>query len=125
MNESGLEDGHQYVIRDEHGRILNRFIDLPYIDSVDNLTQAFRNNLYAQAAVPRKKLRLKNKDQMNTVILTVCQGHFISVSALGEILNRNPNALRQQYLKQLVDHGQLKLAFPQYKNHSKQGYSSV
>ncbi|MEN4636721.1 RNA-binding domain-containing protein [Pantoea agglomerans] len=125
MNESGLEDGHQYVIRDEHGRILNRFIDLPYIDSVDNLTQTFRNNLYAQAAVPRKKLRLKNKDQMNTVILTVCQGHFISVSALGEILNRNPNALRQQYLKQLVDHGQLKLAFPQYKNHSKQGYSSV
>ena len=125
MSMSDIEDGHQCVVRDEYGRILNRFIDLPYIDSVAHLTQPFRDMLFAQAAIPREKLRLGDKELMKTVILTVCQGHFISVSALGEILNRNPNALRQQYLKQLVDHGQLKLAFPQYKNHSKQGYSTV
>ncbi|CAI0949636.1 MULTISPECIES: RNA-binding domain-containing protein [Serratia] len=125
MSMSDIEDGHQCVVRDEYGRILNRFIDLPYIDSVAHLTQPFRDMLFAQAAIPREKLRLGDKELMKTVILTVCQGHFISVSALGDILNRNPNALRQQYLKQLVDHGQLKLAFPQYKNHSKQGYSTV
>jgi ATP-dependent DNA helicase RecG len=125
MSEPVMEHSHQSVVRDEHGRIINRFIDLPYIDSIDNLTPSFRNKLFAQASVPREKLRLRDKDMMNGVILEVCQGHFISVSALGEILNRNPNALRQQYLKPLVDHAQLKLAFPQYKNHSKQGYSSV
>lgn len=123
--KSDMEDSHQCVVRDEHGRILNRFIDLPYIDSVDHLTQPFRDILFTHAAVPREKLRLGDKDLMKIVILTVCQGHFISVSALGEILKRNPNALRQQYLKQLVECGQLKLAFPQYKNHSKQGYSTV
>lgn len=125
MSESDLEDNHQSIVRDEHGRLLNRFIDLPYIDAIDNLTQSFRDIPFTQAAVSRKKLHLWDKKLMNKVILKVCQGHFISVSALGEILNRNPNALRQQYLKPLVEHGQLKLAFPQYKNHSKQGYSAV
>lgn len=125
INETEIEDRNQTVIRDEHGRILNRYISLPYIDSLEYLTKPFRDNLFAQAAVPREKLRLGDKELMKNVILAVCNGHFISVSALGEILNRNPNALRQQYLKHLVEHGQLKLAFPQYKNHSRQGYSAV
>ncbi|KAA5952513.1 MULTISPECIES: RNA-binding domain-containing protein [unclassified Pantoea] len=125
MHEVDREANQQRAARDEHGRMINRFIDLPYIDSVNNLSEHFRNSLFEQAEVPREKLRLGDKELMKSVILTVCSGHFISVSALGEILNRNPNALRQQYLKPLVDNGQLKLAFPQFKNHSKQGYSKA
>lgn len=116
---------NQSISRDDHGRIISRFIGLPYIDSVEHLTEAFRDTLFAQAAIPREKLRLGDKELMKDVILKVCAGHFISVSALGEILNRNPNALRQQYLKQLVEQGELKLAFPQFKNDPKQGYSAV
>ncbi|MGK3373248.1 MULTISPECIES: hypothetical protein [Citrobacter freundii complex] len=105
--------------------MLNRFIDRPYIDDVENLTDAFRDSLFALAAVPRERLRLGDKALMKSVILNVCQGQYISVAALGQILSRNPNALRQQYLKPLVDQGALKLAFPQYKNDPKQGYSAV
>lgn len=111
--------------RDRYGRLLNDFFDRPYIDDVENLTDAFRDSLFSMAAVPRAKLRLGNKDLMKEAILNVCQGHYISVAALGQILNRNPNALRQQYLKPLVEQGELKLAFPQYKNDPKQGYSAV
>lgn len=125
MREVDREVSQQRAARDEYGRMINRFIDLPYIDSVNNLSEHFRNSLFEQAEVPREKLRLGDKELMKSVILTICSGHFISVSALGEILNRNPNALRQQYLKPLVDSGQLKLAFPQFKNHSKQGYSKA
>ena len=113
------------VSRDEYGRLLNRFIDRPYIDDIDNLTEAFRDSLFTLAAVPREKLRLGDKALMKSVILNVCQGQYISVAALGQILSRNPNALRQQYLKTLVEQGELKLAFPQYKNDPKQGYSAV
>ncbi len=105
--------------------MLNRFIDRPYIDDVENLTDAFRDSLFALAAVPRERLRLGDKELMKSVILNVCQGQYISVAALGQIINRNPNALRQQYLKPLVEQGELKLAFPQYKNDPKQGYSAV
>ena len=111
--------------RDEYGRLLNRFIDRPYIDDVDNLTEDFRDSLFTLAAVPRERLRLGDKELMKSVILNVCQGQYISVAALGQILSRNPNALRQQYLKPLVEQGVLKLAFPQYKNDPKQGYSAV
>lgn len=58
---SDLEEGHQCIVRDEYGRILNRFIDLPYIDSIDNLTQSFRESLFALAAAPRQKMRLKKQ----------------------------------------------------------------
>ncbi|EGK4119505.1 AAA family ATPase [Escherichia coli] len=115
----------QLASRDECGRLLNRFIDLPYIDDVENLTDEFRESLFALAIVPREKLRLGDKELMKSVILNVCRGHYISVAALGQILKRNPNALRQQYLKLLVEQGELKLAFPQYKNDPKQGYSAV
>ncbi|EJC5334166.1 putative DNA binding domain-containing protein [Salmonella enterica] len=115
----------QPASRDEYGRLLNRFIDRPYIDDVDNLTEAFRDSLFTLAAVPRERLRLGDKELMKSVILNVCQGQYISVAALGQILSRNPNALRQQYLKPLVEQGELKLAFPQYKNDPKQGYSAV
>ncbi|KHS74755.1 ATPase AAA [Pectobacterium brasiliense] len=115
----------QPASRDKYGRLLNRFIDRPYIDDVENLTDAFRDSLFALAAVPRERLRLGDKALMKSVILNVCQGQYISVAALGQILSRNPNALRQQYLKPLVEQGELKLAFPQYKNDPKQGYSAV
>ncbi|MFK8257909.1 RNA-binding domain-containing protein [Erwinia sp. AnSW2-5] len=113
------------VMRDEHGRLLNNYIDLPYIDSVESLTDVFRESLFSLAAIPRERLRLGDKELMKKVILSVCHGQYISVAALGAILNRNPNALRQQYLKILVEQGELKLAFPQYKNDPKQGYSAA
>lgn len=113
------------VMRDEHGRLLNNYIDLPYIDSVESLTDVFRESLYSLAAIPRERLRLGDKELMRKVILSVCHGQYISVAALGQILKRNPNALRQQYLKILVEQGELKLAFPQYKNDPKQGYSAA
>lgn len=115
----------QSASRDKYGRLFNRFIDGPYIDDVDNLTMAFRDSLFTLAAAPRERLRLGDKELMKSVILNVCQGHYISVAALGQILSRNPNALRQQYLKPLVEQGELRLAFPQYKNDPKQGYRAV
>lgn len=111
--------------RDKYGRLMNYYIDLPFMDSLENLSAPFKDSLFALAAIPREKLRLGDKAVMEKVILDVCQGHYISVSALGETMNRNPNALRQRYLKLLVEKGELKLAFPQFKNDPKQGYSSV
>ena len=125
LNSTHNSADSQLASRDEYGRLLNCYIDLPYIDAVENLTDTFRDSLFSLAAVPREKSRLGDKELMKNVILSVCQGHYISVAALGQIFNRNPNALRQQYLKSLVELGELKLAFPQYKNDPKQGYSVV
>ncbi|WP_241836915.1 hypothetical protein [Salinivibrio kushneri] len=78
----------------------------------------------AFAQAPRKKKRLR-KEQMTSAIANVCQGHYVSAAALAVILDRDQQSIRQQYLKAMVDNEQLGLAFPQYKNHPRQGYTSL
>lgn len=107
--------------RDQHGRLISEHFDAPYIDDVDHLSDAMRHQLFLLAYEPRQKQRLE-RSIMEAALIRVCQGHFVSVSALANIVGRDAQSIRQQYLKRLVEEGKLRLAFPQYKTHSKQGY---
>ncbi|OOE65796.1 RNA-binding domain-containing protein [Salinivibrio kushneri] len=111
--------------RDNHGRLIAlEHFDLPFIDRVEELSSSLREELMAFAQAPRKKKRLR-KEQMTSAIANVCQGHYVSAAALAVILDRDQQSIRQQYLKAMVDNEQLGLAFPQYKNHPRQGYTSL
>lgn len=93
----------------------------PYIDDVAHLTETMRQQLFQLAWEPRQKKRLE-RSTMEAALIRVCQGHFVSISALANIVERDAQSIRQQYLKRLVEAGKLRLAFPQYKTHSRQGY---
>ncbi|HDO1311475.1 RNA-binding domain-containing protein [Aeromonas veronii] len=112
------------VTRDLHGRLISEHFDAPYIDDVAHLTETMRQHLFQLACEPRQKKRL-DRSTMEAALIQVCQGHFVSISALASIVERDAQSIRQQYLKSLVDSGKLRLAFPQYKTHSKQGYIAV
>ncbi|EPX9366497.1 hypothetical protein ACW6B7_004337, partial [Aeromonas veronii] len=112
------------VTRDLHGRLISEHFDSPYIDDVAHLTETMRQHLFQLACEPRQKKRL-DRSTMEATLIQVCQGHFVSISALASIVERDAQSIRQQYLKSLVDSGKLRLAFPQYKTHSKQGYIAV
>lgn len=109
------------VTRDLHGRLISEHFDAPYIDDVAHLTETMRQHLFQLACEPRQNKRL-DRSTMEAALTQVCQGHFVSISALASIVERDAQSIRQQYLKSLVDSGKLRLAFPQYKTHSKQGY---
>jgi len=49
----------------------------------------------------------------------------VALSSLAELVNRDPDALRQQYLKPLTKEGALRLAFPTAPTHAKQAYRTV
>ncbi len=66
-----------------------------------------------------------DRNTMEAALIRVCQGHFVSISALANIVERDAQSIRQQYLKALVEAGKLRLAFPQYKTHWRQGYIAV
>jgi ATP-dependent DNA helicase RecG len=111
--------------RDEQGRLLiTEHLDAPYIDNVASLGEAIRQQLFQLAQEPRSKKRL-GRGAMESALLRVCQGHYVAISALAEIVDRDAQSIRQQYLKKLVDEGRLRLAFPQYKNDPRQGYIST
>ena len=110
--------------RDANGRLLTEQLDAPVIDSLKQLVPAFREKLEELAAEPRTKGKLP-VETMKAVVLAVCSGHYMTLSCLAELVNRDSDAFRQQYLKPLAKDGKLRLAFPTAPTHAKQAYRSV
>lgn len=72
----------------------------------------------------RKKQRLKS-NEMNELILKLCDIKPLSVKELSELLNRKPDPLRKKYLSKLVTEERLKLLYLNLINHPKQAYITV
>jgi hypothetical protein len=110
--------------RDIDGCLLSDQLDAPVIDSLDRLTPEFRAGLERTAADPRAKGRI-SQEAMRHAILSVCKGHYVALSSLAELVNRDTDALRQQHLKPLAKEGKLRLAFPTVPTHAKQAYRAT
>jgi ATP-dependent DNA helicase RecG len=63
-------------------------LSLPIIDDLAVLTRHFRNSLEQIARLPREKKKV-SRDVLISVILKLCEGHFITLRCLAELLNRN------------------------------------
>ncbi|EOW4143237.1 RNA-binding domain-containing protein [Vibrio parahaemolyticus] len=111
-------------VRDSKGRFISVLIDKPFIDSLEALSEVFRQQLNALGAPAREQHRL-DTETMKSLITELCREHYISVSVLEMLLDRKPQSLRQNYLKPMVSNGLLKMAFPHKPNSPKQGYTST
>lgn len=120
LAEVSMNDEH----RDANGCLLANQLDAPVIDSLERLIPAYREQLEKLATQPRTKGKLP-VETMKAVILAVCSGHYVTLSCLAQLVNRDPDALRQQYLKPLAKEGVLRLAFPTAPTHGKQAYRTV
>ncbi|WP_085247410.1 RNA-binding domain-containing protein [Gilliamella mensalis] len=109
--------------KDSFGRIIDERVDKPFIFELTQLDHNFRQSL-EKIARPTIKKRI-NFDEMKTVLISLCKGHYISLSALAILVNRTPDRLRQGYVKQLTQQGILRMAFPHMPNIPKQGYTTV
>tara|TARA_Y100000588_G_scaffold39468_1_gene37784 strand:+ start:144 stop:443 length:300 start_codon:yes stop_codon:yes gene_type:complete len=59
------------------------------------------------------------------ILLTLCQGRYLSVYELATLMRRNSESLRHSYLKPMVLNRQLALRYPDTPNHSQQKYIAV
>lgn len=112
------------VPRDARGRRLTELLDAPVIDSLTQLDNAYRIRMEDMAQAPRTKAKL-DPLEMRKSILELCRGQYITGTALAELVQRNPDALRQQHLKHLVQTNQLRLAFPTVPTHQMQAYRTT
>lgn len=110
--------------RDADGRLLADQLDAPVIDSLENLTASFREKLEKLATEPRTKGKVP-VETMKEVVLAICSGHYVTLSCLAQLVDRDSDAFRQQHLKPLARGGKLRLAFPTAPTHAKQAYRSV
>lgn len=114
----------QVANRDHRGCVVSEHLDAPVIDSLEALDPVFRKQLAAIADEPQAKQKLP-KDRMRLVILELCRGHFMTLSVIAQLVNRNPDALRQQYLNEMVRNRQIVMAFPSKRTHERQAYRSI
>jgi predicted HTH transcriptional regulator len=110
--------------RDADGCLLSSQLDAPVIDSLAQLKPEFRARLEALAMEPRTKGKIST-EAMRQAILSLCRGHYVALSSLSELVDRDSDALRQQHLKPLAKEGKLRLAFPTAPTHAKQAYRAT
>lgn len=110
--------------RDLDGCLISEQLSLPVVDDLEPLTQALRYRLEGIAAEPRAKGKV-DRHVLIDVVLQLCEGRFVTLRSLAELVHRKPDTLRDQYLKMLVRQRRLNLAFPKTPNHERQAYTSV
>ena len=110
--------------RDLDGCLISEQLALPVVDDLEALSQAFRSRLEGLASQPRAKGKV-DRQVLTDVLLQLCQGRFITLRCLAELVKRKPDTLRDQYLKTLVRQRQLNLAFPKTPNHERQAYMAA
>lgn len=74
-----------------------------------------------RAATIRGKARA-GRPEVNAMILELCSEYFVSTRHLGELLDRSPRMLTTQYLRPLVNEGQLQPRYPGNPRHPDQAY---
>lgn len=92
-------------------------------DSTRNGSNDQKDELIGIAAPAREKRRL-SPARMQPIILELCNGRYLSLSLLSEVLQRNPEGLRTRLLSPLLQSGQLVMRFPNEPNRPDQAYTT-
>ena len=122
---AGVSDSSaEQARRDEHGCLISPLLDAPVVDTLAALSPALRDELLQRAALPRAKARL-DRDSMASVILSVCEGRYVRLSVLAELLSRDADGLRKGYLDALVKDYRIRRAFPGTPTHEMQSYRTA
>ena len=62
-------------------------------------------------------------EETRKIILQLCDGRYFTVSDLAQLMNRNPNSLRNRFLTPMVDEGLLDRKYPTEPNRPDQAYT--
>jgi ATP-dependent DNA helicase RecG len=110
--------------RDEHGYFQTEQLPLPVINDLSCLSASLRARLEALAMDARQNKKVE-RVAMERTLLAVCEGHYLTLSALAELLHRKPVSLRNNYLSPMVRSRSLTLAFPTTPTHERQAYCAT
>ena len=109
--------------RDPEGRLFSTLYSLPFVDDLSALHPSFLARLEAKAVEPRSKGKIP-RETMKGVISELCRDHYMTLRCLATLVDRQPETLRGQYLSSMWRNRELKLAFPDSPNDSRQAYTA-
>lgn len=89
-----------------------------------DLNSEHYGELLAIAAPIREKGRA-SKSLVEKVILELCAEEFVMLRTLADLLNREPDSVRNHYVMPMVKRGVLEPRYPAHPNHPQQGYRTA
>ena len=109
--------------RDRQGRLRSEHLRFPVVDQLTLLAPDARLGLEKVAHEPRRKKKV-SREVMQAVILALCDGQYVTLGALADLVKRKPKPLRARYLSPMVKQRSLALAFPTAPSDPRQAYLS-
>ena len=114
----------------EEGVILHKQLDIPHKDEgfphkpEEPLPGAEVDPVLLEIAKPaQEKKRLPPLDTQR-IILELCEGRHLTVKQIASLLRRHPDGVRDRFLTQMVENGQLHMLFPGEPKRPGQAYTS-
>ena len=92
-------------------------------DRVEAKPLAPGDDLRKIAAPVREKPEAK-RQLMEATIVKLCRGRFLTLQQLADLLGRNEQTLRNDYIEDMVSDGRLRLRFPHNLKSPQQGYGA-
>jgi ATP-dependent DNA helicase RecG len=80
--------------------------------------------LLAIAAPALNQQRLSPKE-MEKILLELCKDRWLTRNEIATLVHRNPESLRQRYINPMVEHGLLRLRYPEKPNRTDHAYTTV
>lgn len=74
-------------------------------------------------AEPARRNRRLTHKEMESILLSLCQKHWLTRRQLAELLDRNADGLRSRFITLMVEHGRLRLRYPEKPNRADQAYT--
>ncbi|WP_089724706.1 RNA-binding domain-containing protein [Candidatus Thiosymbion oneisti] len=93
-------------------------------DSVHRDGDSVHSDTLMVIAAPARNQQRLSPEEMERIILELCQGGWLTRNQLAELLDRHPDGLRSRFLTPMVAHGRLQLRYPDKPNRVDQAYSA-
>lgn len=81
--------------RDPLGCLISEQLSFPVVDKLEPLSEALRSRLEEMASEPRSKGKV-DRQVVIDVVLQFCQGQFVTLRCLAELVKRKPDTLRDR-----------------------------
>ncbi|SFK45086.1 Putative ATP-dependent DNA helicase recG C-terminal [Desulfomicrobium apsheronum] len=112
-----------------HSDVNSLHNDVDSLYKGDHSLSKVQNSLHNEelltlAAPARERQRISPKD-MEKIVLDLCRGRWLSRNEIATLVARNSEGLRQRFLNPMVEHGLLRLRYPDKPNRTDQAYTAA
>jgi len=116
-----LDSSSPNLERDVVGRLISDSHAHPFVENLQQLSPDYYKQLINMAKEPRNKKKVP-RAVMQETLLKLLEDQFVTLSCLAELVRRDPETLRGQYLNEMVKKQKVEIAFPRTPNHPRQAY---